>query len=721
MKNVFIVFFLCFFVIHSNAQMSVNMGDLKYKITNYRGAAKSYKRYLNDVENQYDIAVIRKLAYAYQKSNQSALAEQTFAKLTIMDSSFADVVAYSEMLLKNKKYDSLNKFLRSKPELLAKNDARISNILTTVKNVNQLVNLDTGNIRISKLNFNNSNTDFAPSFFQNGLIFSSNRISNGFLKSKKTKSNKQIAGLYFSNTDDGFKVVKSFASNLKMKGNYSNASYHAKSRTLYYTVNANPKKANSIDKDINIYLAKFDVLNNTWIKGSNFPFNSPKYSNTTPFVNQEGTVLFFSSNMTGGYGGFDLYVSYWKDSTWTVPQNMGASINSAGDELYPFVDNTNLLYYSSNGKGGLGGMDIFTFDLNNPNAMSENLGAPFNSNTDDVGFIKYAKSEKGYFSSARASNGNEYDLYTFTRLKPTTKDFRVNFVDAISNQEINGLNLTVKTEEDTKLIENVHGFQRFENVEPGKKYVFTAAASNYEPASLDVLVNRIDTLFEMRLNRLKDGCSVQGKVVDKSSSQALANVKIIIRNELDTNEVYTVYTNNNGVYSIKGLKKSSNYTFNVELENYFPSLKNLKTLNTCIPVNNSFDYTQDFKLISGSIVQIDSIYFDFNKWDIRKDAAKELDKIVKFMKENPEVVVELYSHTDSRGTDKVNMAISQRRANNSVRYITSKGISKKRITGKGFGANKLLNNCTVDANCTEAQHQVNRRTEMKVVNIIETR
>jgi hypothetical protein len=84
MKNVFLVFFLCFFVINSNAQMTVKMGDLKYKITNYRGAAKSYKRYLNDAENQYDIPVLRKLAYAYQKSNQSALAEQTFAKLTII-------------------------------------------------------------------------------------------------------------------------------------------------------------------------------------------------------------------------------------------------------------------------------------------------------------------------------------------------------------------------------------------------------------------------------------------------------------------------------------------------------------------------------------------------------------------------------------------------------------------------------------------------------------
>lgn len=719
MKKITLLILIGLFCFDSMAQMSVKFGDFKYKITNYRGAAKSYKRYLNDNENQYNIEVIRKLANAYQKSNQSILAEQTFAKLTILDSSFSDVLSYADMLMKNKKYDQLNTYLKSKPELMLKNSNQLKSIVNTLNNLNQLTTLDTGNIRIAKLIFNNANSDFSPSIFQNGILFSSNRISNGVFKSKKTKANKQIVGLYFSSSENGFKNVKPIATNLKMKGNYGNASYHSKSRTIYYTVNLNPKKSNSSDKDINIYTAKFNFSNNTWIKGNVFPYNSPNYSNTTPFVNAEGSKFYFSSNMPGGFGGFDIYVCEWKDSIWAKPINLGAVINSAGDEMYPFVDQTSLLHFASNGKGGLGGFDIFTNDLNNPNAITENLGAPFNSNANDYGFVKYASSDKGYFNSSRASNGVESDVYTFNRLKPTTKNFRVDIVDAGTNSEIENAKLTVQSDSVKKLYDNIRGNKLFENVEPGKKFVFTAEAPNYESLNLEVLVNRIDTLYEMRLKRLKDGCSLRGKVLNNSTSEGLNNAKITIVNEKDSSDLYIVYTNSQGYYAINGLTKSSNYILNIELPGYFQSSKNIKTLSTCNPVNNSYDFTQDFKLISGSTVKIDGIYFDFNKSNIRRDAALELDKIVRFMKENPEVIVELYSHTDSRGTDKVNMSISQRRANNSVRYITSKGISKNRIVGKGFGETILLNNCANEVECTEEQHQINRRTELKVVNIIQ--
>ncbi len=719
MKKITLLILIGLFCFNAMAQMSVKLGDFKYKITNYRGAANSYKRYLNDNENQYNIEVIRKLANAYQKSNQSILAEQTFAKLIILDSSFSDVLSYSDMLMKNKKYDQLNTYLKSKPELLLKNNEKLTNILNTISNLNQLTTLDTGNIRISRLNFNNTNSDFSPSIFQNGIMFSSNRISNGIFKSKQTKANKQLVGLYFSSSDDGFKNVNPMATNLKLKGNYGNASYHAKSRTLYYVVNLNPKKSNSVDKDINIYTSKFNFSNNTWEKGKGFPYNSPYYSNTTPFVNADGSKCYFSSNMPGGFGGFDIYVSEWKDSIWTKPVNLGAKINSSGDEMHPFVDQTNLLHFASNGKGGLGGFDIFTYDLNNPNAITENIGAPFNSNANDYGYIKYVSSDKGFFSSSRASNGIESDIYSFNRLKPTTKDFRVDIIDARTNAAVENAKLTVIADNETKLYENIRGSKRFEKVEPGKKYQIKAEASNYESSDLEILVNRVDTLYEMRLKRLKEGCSLQGRVLNKTSSEGLINAKISIVNVNDSTETFTVFTNNQGVYSIKGLSKSTNYKLMVELDGYFPSMKNLKTLSTCTPVNNSYDFTQDFKLISGSIVKVDSIYFDFNKTNIRKDAALELDKIVNFMKENPEVIVELYSHTDSRGTDKVNMTISQHRAINSVRYITSKGISKQRIIGKGFGELNLLNNCLNEVNCTEAQHQVNRRTEFKVVNIIQ--
>lgn len=718
MKKLLLIILLGLYCFVAEAQFSVKFGDFKYKISNYRGAAKSYRRYLRDEENQYNVEVLRKLAKAYQKSNQFEKAEETYSKLTILDSSFADVLEYSDVLMKNKKYDTLSKYINSNTELAGKADPRLNSVLSSVKNVNQLSTVDTANIKISKHQFNSLYSDFAPSYFQNGIIYSSNRISSGLFKSKRRKENKNLVGLYFSSIDDEFKSSKKIAKNLVLNGNVGIASYHAKSRSLYYVVNNKPKKSNSTDKDLNIYIANYNYVNNTWTKGKIFPYNSPVYSNTTPFVNAEGTRIYFSSNMSGGYGGFDLYYCDLKDSIWSKPQNMGPKINTAADEFYPFVDHTNLLYYSSNGKSGMGGFDIYTYDLMNPKSESDNLGAPFNSNADDYGLIKFPNQERGYFSSSRESIGMDADIYSYTRLKPTTKNVHIQVLNSKDKSIIPNAELFITYEQQTTSYLLNNGTKVIEKTEPGKNYKIIATASNYDSVNLEILVNRIDTLYSIELKQKVEGCSLQGIVKNKTSNEVLENVLIQIQNIENANENYLVRTDNRGRYKIVGLKKLSKYKILVTKEGYFNSEKNLKILNTCIPVNNTYDYIENFNLISGNVIKLENIHFDFNKVNIRMDAAKELDKIVAFMNETPDVMVELYAHTDSRGSDDINKIISEKRAKASVKYIISKGISKSRIVGKGFGETKLLNNCANDVECSEEQHQLNRRTEMKVVNII---
>ncbi|HTL81170.1 MAG TPA: OmpA family protein, partial [Bacteroidia bacterium] len=118
-------------------------------------------------------------------------------------------------------------------------------------------------------------------------------------------------------------------------------------------------------------------------------------------------------------------------------------------------------------------------------------------------------------------------------------------------------------------------------------------------------------------------------------------------------------------------------------------------------------------------IRLENIYYDYNKWNIRPDAAVELDKLVKIMQDNPQIKIELSSHTDSRGSDSYNMKLSQKRAQSAVDYIVSKGISKDRITAKGYGESVPLNRCTNGVKCTEDEWQFNRRTEFKVTKIIQ--
>lgn len=115
------------------------------------------------------------------------------------------------------------------------------------------------------------------------------------------------------------------------------------------------------------------------------------------------------------------------------------------------------------------------------------------------------------------------------------------------------------------------------------------------------------------------------------------------------------------------------------------------------------------------MLKIDNIYFDYNKANIRKDAAEQLAKIVKVMQEHPTMTVDVRLHTDSRGSDKYNLALSQRRAKSTIKWITSHGIKKNRITGKGYGETQLVNECSNGVPCTEEQHQANRRSEFIII------
>jgi peptidoglycan-associated lipoprotein len=120
------------------------------------------------------------------------------------------------------------------------------------------------------------------------------------------------------------------------------------------------------------------------------------------------------------------------------------------------------------------------------------------------------------------------------------------------------------------------------------------------------------------------------------------------------------------------------------------------------------------------VFTLENIYYDFDKWNIRKDASTELDKVIAFLAENPPVVVELGSHTDSRGSFRYNDKLSERRAESAVKYIIAGGIAESRITAKGYGEYKLVNKCSDGINCTKEEHQANRRTEIKITGIVET-
>jgi len=411
--------------------------------------------------------------------------------------------------------------------------------------------------------------------------------------------------------------------------------------TLYVT-RTHPGKEGSVAKESRgkyrthkLELYVYTLLpEGTW-SAEPFVYNNvSEYSVGHAALSENGNILYYVSDMPGGYGGTDIWYSEkLEDGSWGEPVNAGETINSTGDELFPNVGPTNTLYFSSDGFAGMGGLDVFrstgaktTWD------RPENLRYPVNSSGDDFAYLTTYDGEEGmagYLSSNRRGGKGGDDIYSFTYERP-------------------------------KIIIILKGTTS--NKANGERLPATAV-----------------TLY--------DG---QREIVAKKSSNDIGAFEFV----LDRNRTYTVLGQKAG-YHADSAKVST------------MGITQSDTLEVALLLEPMFEVGKTFEL--------ENIYYDFDKHNIRPDAAAILDELVRTLRDNPTLKIELSSHTDSRGSDAYNMALSQRRAQSAVDYLVSRGISRDRMEAKGYGETKLVNRCTNGVACSAAEHQANRRTEVTVL------
>lgn len=716
MKKVTIIIVLTIMTFYSYAQEAA---DKKYNKGKYKSAISIYKKFLSDEENKYNVHAIRGLAMSYKAVKKYADAESMFRKLIVLDTSFNDLLHYSEVLLENKKYEEANKLI-VKNNLSVRNNKSVNLIETSIKNITQMVSLDTGNIKVLPMPINAKHPEFSAFNFQDGIVYSSSKKYSLFSKSFVEKSF-FASNLYFSSSKTNFSKSTKFAKEIRIKGNAGPASYCAKNRTLYYSVNYTPNSTIVNSKNIRIHSAYLNIDNSKWVTSTAFPFNSKEYSCMHPTITADGNAMFFVSNMPGGYGGMDVYLTTYVDSRWTKPVNLGPNVNTESDELFPFIDNNSQLYFSTKGRGGIGGLDIFVFDLNAPNTAAENLGAPFNSSSDDFGFFKSNIADKGYFSSSRGKAYNDFDVYSYVRTKPIVKKINALVVDSKNNLILNSANLNLDVSKNNEHTTYTSTNGKIEKVEVslGDILTLTANAKNYISNNIQVTVNRVDTAYNIPLTAQKTGCKLSGEIKSLTTNEGIANAKVIISNSKNLSLPIEIFTDSDGKFNTYSLQKNINYDVKAVKEGYFSKSLNITTGDDCDnTIDLSSNYTLNFNLISGKVSTMENIYFDLNKSIIREDAKVELNKLVDLMRDNPEIVIEISSHTDARGSDALNMKLSEKRSQAAVDYIVSKGIAQNRLKAKGYGETKIINNCINDFKCTEEEHQKNRRTEFQVVGIL---
>ncbi|MDP2338061.1 MAG: OmpA family protein [Bacteroidota bacterium] len=627
-------------------KLTVKLADKSFDEFAYVEAIGLYEyAYKKDTADNY---IIKRLAESNRNLGNTEEVERWLKKLIDRHvEEPEDIFNYSQALKSNGKYLLAEQWLKEYSELRPE-DGRV-NIQVSLLEYIQFLMRDSASYQIRNVAINTPGSEMGPAFYKNQLILSSTSI--GTKSAEKYKWNElPFLDLYSAkiNANGDLSSPEPFAPKLKTAFHDGPVSFDAKKDIIYFTRNnfVKGKASKSREGVVNLKIFIGKLENGEWKMTGGFRYNSDEYSVGHPAIDKTGTIMYFASDMPGGYGKSDLYFSVFSNGQWSKPFNLGPKLNTEGNEFFPFISNDGVLYFASDGHGGLGGLDIY-FSVPERGVFNsiQNMGYPVNSSQDDFGLALDSTGVKGYFSSNRSGGKGNDDLY-FLKIK------------------------------------------------------------------------RVPVI-------------IRGVVKDRDTKDVLADAKIAVINE-NGKTIFSSTTRIDGQFEFE-VSKGQQYTINVNKEFYFESEKTVTTASLrpndevyseifleqkIEEVTDNYPAPKSMEEEDGAAVQVielEYINYDLDKSDIRPDAAAILDRLIVLMKEFPDLEIRMESHTDSRGSDEYNMLLSKRRARAAYDYLMSKGIDSKRMIYQGYGETRLLNKCSNGVECTEEQHEVNRRSIVKVI------
>lgn len=448
-----------------------------------------------------------------------------------------------------------------------------------------------------------------------------------------------------------------------------------------------------------------------WRELTPFPYNNPHYNVGHACFSEDGNRIYFASDAPGGFGEADLYYSDLVNGSWSTPVNLGATINTDQDELFPFLLG-NMLYFSSKGHFGIGGLDIFQVDLKS-GAKVNNMGFPMNTSYDDFGIIALPGNKSGFFSSNR---GDFIDrIYEWHLADPTIR-FEGNLAaqyDGLEPIPNHWVVVEDQTEpaSDTIYTDSLGNFSteitynHAYHIHSGEHYFELVAPIAFQTTGI-----LRDSTIRGQLVLKPTHIQIVLKVVEKGSHRQIPYAKTSILN-LATQDEENLQTDSSGTISLQ-VPRFADFRAHASKKGYVDGEAKFSTTDQNNKVITLLLELPPIK--RGDIFTLENIFYDYNKASLRPESAASLDKLAAFIIEN-DVKIELSSHTDSRGTDSYNMRLSQARAQSCVDYLLKKGVPKAHIIAKGYGETRLLNRCKNGITCSEEEHQANRRTEIKIL------
>ncbi len=632
----------------------VKTGDMAYEFKQYGLAIELLEEEYNKEKNQAIKA--RKalyLAYSYDMLERYGEALPWYDVADQMYENENSSLELAQSLKKNERYKEASKLFEDMYGKYRTIDYRKQAEICRIAD-DQMNNLD--NYKVKSLPLNSPNSEYSPVYFEDDfIIFSSDRESS--TGSKVYKWNDRSYSDLFVADRDG-RQVYNFDAVINTENNEGTVAFSKDFQEIFFTRCFSDE---SRDQHCKLYYSQRP--NGFWLEPEALMFYDDNINFAHPCLIENDSVLIFAAKPQGS-NNYDLYYSVRLEKGWSEADIMPSKINSSGDEMFP-TSYGDTLYFASDGLLGFGGLDIFKTVLNDDGSWSnpENMGWPINSGADDFGLVPkpgYDKNKnimlEALFSSSR-NTGSSTDIFNVIKYNIPDEEVEEELVEETEEEEREYL-VYISGE----VTEN-----KRENDDPNAAIISRRAVDDGQST-----ISFGDSSLVYSLDN-------NGRFLHRVTKDQLHKIRVNTRDHLTR-----------------------------EVEVQIPDLEALSS-DTTINVAIALD-----RIIYDQEIIISNIYYDFNRWEIRDDAEAPLDSLADVLKLNNQLDIELASHTDCRGDDDYNLDLSQKRAQSVVDYLVSAQIDSSRLVAKGYGETKLYIDCVCEE-CTEEEHQANRRTTFKIL------
>lgn len=640
----------------------LKLANQAYQQFNYREAAERFEPILLS-DTDIDIENFRRLANSFRLLRDYPKAEEWYLK-TVDHPQSDKVIAedyyhLARVMMAQEKYEDsqpyIDKYIALSDDKRAEQYKNFSarTIAEWKKNQTQYT--------VQKSAVNSELDDFSPTFYGNQIVFASNRDKGVLIRRRYVWDGRPFLNLYAASHSNGAisENAEPFFEDVNGRFHEGPVAFSKDLKTIFITRNnyGRGKKALSDDRTRTLGIAMAINQGEDWSEPEMLPFIDQNYNYQHVAVLNNGKTILFSSDMPGGQGGFDLWeATLGDDGKWSTPKNLGAPINTVGNEGFPFYHPNGMLYFASDGHPGIGGLDQFRVKWEgSAQSPVENLGFPVNSPKDDFGIIWKDDFSVGYFSSNRENEDGTDDIYEFEYRPEILIDIYV--LDKTDNRPIVLADVDISINDKSERVKtDDQGATEYFEVTNKDNITYVASSEGYKTAR-----GGMEISFDGVSFRLSD----------------------------------TLY-----------LERTEEWV------------------------------DPDNPIVEGELLDLPYILFDRDKYNIKPQADPILDSVVALMNQYPEMIILCESHTDCRHTAKYNLQLSDNRAKSTREALIKRGIDPERIQAKGYGEERLKNDCDCEAetnidqiglrefrkledrqvdDCTEEDHQINRRTEFRVI------